>query len=190
MRAYKGVSKDMKGHGGYVFRQGETYREETSKTVRSGFHCAENPFVCLNYFPLGRGNRFFVVEAGGDINEDGEGRVACTELKVGKELSLQELAAHGMMYMLMHPSREWEMWAGGAQIASWRASADKNGIAIARGENPAVKGENGSVLGLMVERDGSFVMTALETVGGALAEGVWYTLDEEGRWIQVENQSD
>ena len=76
MIAYKGFSERMTGHGGYQFTPGATYREENAKTVRSGFHCAENPLVCLTYFPLDGRNRFWQVEATGSIDEDSEERIA------------------------------------------------------------------------------------------------------------------
>lgn len=55
MIAYKGFTKDLTarlGRGNYQFKPGETAIEENSKTVRSGFHCCENPFECLGYYNL------------------------------------------------------------------------------------------------------------------------------------------
>ena len=145
MIAYKGFTKDLTarlGSGTYQFRQGETFTEESSKTASSGFHCCENPFECLSYYPLGQGNRFFQVEAAGSIDEDGSERISCTELTLIRELSVKELAGYGMMYMVQHPMREkWQQSRTHLSVCADEAAATcKDAIAIARGGHPKVKG--------------------------------------------------
>lgn len=76
MRAYKGFTKELISRLGNgeketcCFTPGETKEVEASKTVSSGFHCCENPFECLAYYAFDGSNRFFIVEAAGDIDED------------------------------------------------------------------------------------------------------------------------
>ncbi|MFQ8729908.1 MAG: hypothetical protein ACLSAC_05005 [Enterocloster bolteae] len=63
-------------------------------------HCAEYPLECLWWYPLGCGNRYFLVEASGSLDELGgtDTQLACTEITLLKELSLRELVGHAMIY--------------------------------------------------------------------------------------------
>ena len=53
MKAFKGFNKNIEsvmGNGkkeSCTFELGKTYREKESKTIRSGFHCCENPLKLL-----------------------------------------------------------------------------------------------------------------------------------------------
>ena len=159
MIAYKGFNRDLESiHGNgrkecCTFTPGVTYKEASSKTRNTGFHCCENPFECLTYYQLDGNNRFFQVEAEGDINEDQGGRIACTELTLIRELSRTELAFAGMEYLIHHPRREkWEQNHRNVKVQKDRAEVEDPGaIAIARGVSPSVKGPKGSILGLIVE---------------------------------------
>ena len=73
MIVFKGTNQDMtctKGNGTFRYNLGETIKEEQSKTARKGLHCTENPFLVLDWYGLGRGNRYFLCEADGSIDED------------------------------------------------------------------------------------------------------------------------
>ena len=58
MKAFKGFSQELKstyGNGtadGCFFQPGETKEESECKVMRNGFHCYENPFDCLSYYPM------------------------------------------------------------------------------------------------------------------------------------------
>lgn len=179
MIAYKGFTKDLTaalGKGTFQFEPGQTVEEGQSKTANAGFHCTENPFECLAYYPLGQGNRYFQVEAFGDIDEDGDERIACTKMTLLKELSLKELAGYGMMYMIQHPLRvNWEQNRRCLCVKLDEAEAEAEGhIAIARGYRPKVKGKMGSILGLIVESEPGCITGAKLFV--CEKEDVWYTL--------------
>lgn len=181
MIAYKGVNPDMiasLGTGSKKLEAGVKYVEAKSKTARTGWHCTENPFACLAYFPLGRGNHYFQVEAAGSIDEDEEERIACTELTLRKELSIRELAGYGMMYMIEHPDREnWQQAGCRIRVAADRAEAHEKGhIAIARGPHPVVRGVEGSILGLILEPEPGQVVSAKLFVPDRQQAGIWYTL--------------
>lgn len=186
MLAYKGFTKELTarlGKGIFRFEAGKTYTEEECKTARNGFHCCENPFECLAYYPLNGGNRFWLVEAAGDIDEDESGRIACTEITLVKELSLKEFAGHGIMYIVKHPSREkWQKKYAYCTVESNQGCAGcKNDIAIARGEQPIVRGVIGSILGLICEREGKILTARLfEIDGEKYRENEWYTVNGEG----------
>jgi len=182
MIAYKGFTKNLTarlGRGEYQFEIGKTAVEESSKTVRNGFHCCENPFECLRYYKLNDSDRFFQVLAAGSIDEDDDERIACTELTLLKELNVKEFAMYGMMYMVSHPKREnWKQSYDRCCVAAEHASAKGKGyIAIARGESPRVKGVTGSILGIIVEPEPGHIAEAKLFVCTKEQSGKWYTLD-------------
>lgn len=182
MLAYKGFHADLTctwGKGTYQYELGKTIRESKSKCRNSGAHCAEDPLECLRWYPLGCGNRYFLVEASGSLDELGgdDTQLACTEITLVKELSIKELAGHAMMYMVKHPLRKWEKDMALCSVRKDRAEGQGEGsIAIARGPHPRVKGKAGSVLGLIREVDGVIEDAKLFRVEGNLNQGTWYTL--------------
>ncbi len=187
MIAYKGFTKDLWSRLGdgkeenCKFTLGETKTVSESKTVRSGFHCCENPFDCLTYYPMNGDNRFFKVEATGDIDEDDSQRIACTSIKLIEELSPVKFAVEGVKYMVMHPHREnWQQFHETVQVKKNTCEAyAADDIAIARGINPMVKGPKGSLLGLLVEnKDGDIVNAKIIKVGDRKANKWLYLTDE------------
>ena len=101
MRAIKAFNQNLQavlGSGMMTMEAGKTYREKEANCARNGFHCAENPLCALGYYS-GMNSRFFIVEAGGDINQDGNGtRISCTELTLIKEITRIQLAALACEY--------------------------------------------------------------------------------------------
>jgi hypothetical protein len=189
MIAYKGFTKELTSRLGgkpVQFAPGGTYTEQKSKTVNSGFHCCENPFECLTYYSLDGNNRFFQVETAGDIDEDEDERISCTQITLIKELSLKELAGHGMIYMVQHPNREKWKRIGSVQVNENKATASsKGGIAIARGPHPTVKGVTGSILGLILEPEpGTITAARLIEVTGDISPNTWYTIDIDRNLIK------
>lgn len=194
MIAYKGFTKDLTARmgRGFQFQPGETVMEENSKTVRSGFHCCENPFECLAYYPLGQDNRYFMVEASGSIDEDADERISCTEMTLVRELSVMELAGHGMMYMVKHPIRDkWQQCRSGITVAKDKAEGtEKKFIAIARGAAPRVKGVQGAILGLIVEPEKGNIVSAKLFIVGEEQAGKWYTLNGDRELLEVKDEAE
>lgn len=192
MRAYKGFTKDLVSRLGdgrketCHFVPGETKEVEASKTFSCGFHCCENPFECLQYYSFNGENRFFIVEADGDIDEDEDERIACTKITLIEELTPLKFAMEGMRYIITHPARQnWEQTRSGVRVAKDRAEADgKNHIAIARGECPVVSGVEGSILGLIREQDGAITGVKLFVVTAEQA-GRMYTLNDSRELQEV-----
>lgn len=183
MLAYKGFKSDLTctfGRGTFQYQTGQTIKSEGSKAQHTGLHCAENPVECLCWYPLGGGNRYFLVEAAGSIDELGgtDTQLACTEMTLLKELSLKEFAGHAMIYMVKHPLRNWKRESRLLQIAEDEAEADENGIAVARGLHPKVKGKKGAVLGLIRDNGGLIEDAKLFTVEGEIKPDTWYTLKD------------
>lgn len=195
MIAFKGFTKELTavlGRGVFRFEPGGTYGEERSKCASGGFHCAEYPFDCLDYYSLDGDNRFFMVEAGGSIDEDAAGsRIACTRLTLLEELTPQQLAYHGMEYMIKHPVRDWKKTFHNVHIDAEKAeikeSRGEPAIAVARGRHPMAKGPEGSVLGLLLEPEpGFFTAARLFTVDGSRRKaGTWYTVDDKGMIVEA-----
>lgn len=190
MIAYKGFTKDLTarwGRGEYQFEIGKTAVEERSKTVNCGFHCCENPFECLRYYSMSRGDRFFKVEASGDIDEDGAERIACTELTLLKELTPLQFAFEGMKYIIEHPNRQkWQQNYCDVRVCVDEAEAKAvNHIAIARGENPKVKGAAESILGIIREVDGYGIVDAKLFIPGEAEAGKWLMIGAGRTIVEV-----
>lgn len=185
MIAFKGFTEDLTancGKGIYQYEPGKTYIEEKSKTRSTGFHCAEYILDCMTWYEMDGKNRFFSVKAEGSIDEEsGCSMVVCTKMTLLKELTVKEIAGYAMMYIVKHPLRDWEKQTENIEVLKNKAeSAKKNGIAIARGVHPRVKGVKGSVLGLILESEqGTILQAKLFEVGKEGKADTWYTLTEE-----------
>lgn len=184
MIAYKGFNKDLTctlGKRVCQYAAGETVEEGRSKCAGKGLHCTEYPLECFKWYSPLSGSRYFQVEAEGSIDEDGEdAKIACTRLTLVRELSVFQMAAAGMMYMVKHPLREWELHGCGYEAARDSAAAmEKGGVAIARGARPRVKGCAGASLGLLVEApDGTILDAKAFRAGGELKPDTWYILED------------
>lgn len=196
MRAYKGFNANLTctmGNGTYQYEPGKTYHTDASQTARTGFHCCENPVDCLCWYGLPlqsqthpEGSRIFVVEAAGDIDEIDD-KIACTQLTLVKEFRLKTLVLEIVRYIINHPLRDWEGKGKLYEIAKDRSEALEDGIAIARGVNPRVKGKKGAVLSVLVEdpkQPDRFLTAKVGTVGIELQSDTWYTAFD-GKWVEL-----
>lgn len=177
MLAYKGFNSEIQatlGSGTFQFEQGQTYEEKECKCASNGFHCAENPLDVLDYYRA-MDARFFIVEAAGDINQDGCGsRISCTKLTLTKEIDRIGLALRGCLYIEYHPDRE----TYGRYVKKERGECNKKGdFIIVRGKNPVAAGVDGSWLFLIQEKRSSKEITGIYPIqidGREYKEGVWY----------------
>ncbi len=197
MIAFKGFNSNLEsvfGNGKKetcCFAPGIKMEETECKTGRNGFHCCENPFGCLGYYKMNGKNRFWKVEAEGDINEDEAGRIACTRITLLEELDAGKLAFYGMKYMIEHPDRAgWQQDRGSVVVAEDSAEAGMEGhIAIARGKDPKVKGPKGSILGLMVDHGNGIEESKIVVTGEALA-GKWLRLAAGRKVEEVQDEKE
>lgn len=186
MIAYKGFREDLccnLGSGIFQYRIGETVKEDKAKCGREGLHCCEYVLDCMSYYNLNGKNRFCLVEAKGSIDEDGGSRISCSEMTVIRELTLTQIASAAMAYMVQHPLREWKKQGRSLCVAEDKAECrEKYGIAIARGTDPLVMGERGTVIGLLKEPEpGIFSGFCIAAVGeDGIRPGSWYRLSTEG----------
>lgn len=164
MEGIRGFNKDMTatlGKGIYQYGERGTYTEPECKARSNGFHFVEYAPDCLSYYGLGLGNRFFLIEASGDINEEAGGVCSCTTMTIKKELTLLQFTIKTLEYMVKNPRMDWERARYMLEIKRNQARADLPGaIAIARGTVPRVSGVKGSVLGLVLENNKGEILAA------------------------------
>lgn len=177
MLAYKGFNNKLQatmGSGKFQFEPGETYDEPECKCARNGFHCAENSLDVLDYYRA-MDDRFFIVEAAGDINQDGNGsRISCTKLTLRKEISRIDLAVRGCLYMQNHPDRE---IYGRYVRKEYGECSTKGDFIIVRGKHPEAAGVEGSWLFLIQEKKGSSEVAGVYPIqidNKQYREGTWY----------------
>ena len=151
MFAVKGFNSKLQatmGKGTFQFQPGGTYEEPACKCRNNGFHCAENPLCALSYYSS-MDSRFFVVEAEGDINQDGVGsRISCTKITLVREITRIQLAVLSCKYIEKYPEREMES----CYAVKDRGTCYKAGdFIIVRGKHPVAAGVKGSYLFLIQE---------------------------------------
>lgn len=183
MKVYKATGVDMSCHMGkgiFQYALGQPATADESKCGNTGLHACEYVLDCTGYYGLRSGNRFFVAEAEGDIAEDGQDtRISCTKLTLLAELDNRAIAKEAMMYMVKHPKRAgWEKRGSLLMVAADSAWIEKkDGIAIARGPEPKVKGCAGAHIGWLREVDGRITEAYLLTVQGPIRPDTWYTIE-------------
>ena len=161
MIAYKGFRPGLICRG-YQFVMGLNTTEKAN-CRENGFHCAENPLDCLSYYSSLEHSEYYIVNAGGDIDEDEhDSKIACTELTVIKRLTKEELFLHGLAYMVDHPRRVWS-----SHVAANRAMANC-GYAVVRGKDPVATGRLGDILAFAKEAPDSesIVQVAVGRIDG------------------------
>lgn len=180
MEGIRGFNKDMcvtLGKGVYQYAASGTYIESECKVRRNGFHFVEYAPDCLYYYGLGNGNRYFLINAGGDINEEQGTGCSCTEMTLLQELTMEQFVIKTMEYMVRNQRMDWERTIRMCQIARDKAAAECAGaIAIARVMYPEVAAVKGSYLGLVRENERGMIVYAMPVK--AEKDGI-YTINEK-----------
>lgn len=185
MIAYKGFTKELTarlGQGVYQFHIGQTEEEKEAKCIKNGFHCTEEPFGVLDWYS-GDTDRYCIVKAEGDVNEDGTGRIACTKLTLVKEIDRKKLALHECHYLAKNPQREYSKW-----VEKEKGTADDY-FAVVRGKHPIARGKKGVLLLLVREEAGSVEIAeivALEVDGKNIKSNIYYGID--GKEVKDEKE--
>lgn len=182
MIAYKGFNKNLSCLG-YQFQMGLNVTEK-AKARAYGFHCAENPLDCLTYYGNMNSADYYIVNAGGDVNEDGnDTKISCTELTIIKKLTLEDFVLHSLAYMVDHPKREWNR-----HVIKDKGMADHYRFAIVRGRDPIAKGSKGDILAFAKETEsGEIVEIAMTVVDGKkIKPNTWYGLDLTERTVAMQ----
>ena len=179
MIAYKAFNKGLKCRG-YQFQMGLNVTEK-AQTKNCGFHCAENPLDCLDYYHYMDDTEFYIVNAGGDVDEDDiDSKISCTELTIIQQLNKEEFVLHALAYMVDHAKRECNK-----RVAHDKGTADYNGFVIVRGADPVASGKKGDILAFAREvEDGSITEVAMVTVDGqTIKPGKWYGVELTERQV-------
>ena len=180
MIAYKGFNKGLICRG-YQFSKGENITEEAN-CAHNGFHSAENPLDCITYYGNIKDSVYCIVEVTGDMDEDDrDSKIASTELRIIKQLTLEELFLHALAFMVDHPKRTWS-----DQVSKDRATA-RGGFAVVRGSDPIAQGKLGDILAFAKEcKDSSEIeQVALARVDGKdILPDVWYGIDLQERQVE------
>ena len=162
MIAYKGFDPGLKCRG-YQFVMGQNITPKAN-CRKNGFHCAEDPLDCLTYYPHIEHSEYYIVDAGGDIDEtEGDTKIACTKLMILKRLSVRELFLHALAYMVAYPKRSWS-----CQVKKEYGRA-MNGYTVVRGKMPRACGSKiGDYLAMAKESTdgGKIVQISLAYVDG------------------------
>lgn len=173
MIAYKGFDPGLVCRG-YQFHMGKNVTDKANCRA-NGFHCAGNPLDCLSYYSNMAVSEYYLVNAGGDVDEDDDdSKIACTELTIIKRLDLHDFLLHALAYMVDHPRLKWNR-----HVQAERGTASR-GFAIVRGNAPVAKGQQGDLLAFARESsDGRKILQiALACVDGkSMMPDTWYGID-------------
>lgn len=166
----------------YKFKMGKNITEYAN-CAKNGFHCAENPLDCLSYYSNMEKSERFIVDAVGDIDEDGnDTKIACTELNIIKKLTHEDFFLHGLAFMVDHPFRRWS-----SHVRKDRVIAT-NGYAVVRGIDPVASGELGDILAFAKEDviTGKITQVSLTRVDGIKTmPSIWYGVDLTERVVSI-----
>ena len=173
MSAYKGFDPGLICRE-YQFVTGLN-KTEKANCCQNGFHCAENPLDCLIYYSNIEQAEYWIVNAGGDMDEDGnDTKISCTELTILKKLKKEDLFLHGLVFMVDHPLRKWS-----SRVTKDKADAI-GGYAVVRGSDPVARGRKGDILAFAKENpvNGHIVQIALAQIDGVnILPDTWYGAD-------------
>lgn len=177
MIAYKGFHPGLVCRG-YQFVMGLNVTEKAN-CAQNGFHCAEDPLDCLTYYPNMGQSEYYLVNAGGDVDEDGcDSKISCTELTILKKLNREEFFLHALAYMADHPRRKCNERVIREFGTAW------DGFVIVRGILPRAKGPLGSILAMAKEdpETGKIVQVAIARVDGkTVLPHIWYDIDVQAK---------
>lgn len=180
MIAYKGFAPGLVCLG-YQFHMGLNVTDKAN-CAQNGFHCAEDPLDCLSYYSNMERSEYCLVNAGGDVDEDGrDSKISCTELTILKRLDREEFFLHALAYMMDHPGRK-----SSGHVTKDSGEAEKNGYVVVRGADPVARGKQNSILAFVKEGpDGKTItQVTLTCVDGKRARpNVWYDADLKERTV-------
>lgn len=173
MIAYKGFNPGLICRG-YQFAMGINRTMEANCRA-NGFHCAANPLDCLSHYPDIQKSEYYIVDAGGDIDEDGsDSKISCTELTIIKRLEIRDFFMLGLAFMADHPQL--------TKSRCVRQNQDRayQGYAVICGTNPLASGEIGDILALAKEDSVQRRIAQIACVqvdGKEILPNVWYDID-------------
>ena len=99
--AYKGFDEDLSCRG-FQYEIGKEYcLEGELELCANGFHACQNPLDVFVYYPMSSYTRYAMVELWGDVDFATDNEKLCaTNIRIVKEMSIDELVEIGIMYSL------------------------------------------------------------------------------------------
>lgn len=179
MIAYKGFDPGLMCRG-YQFVMGLNTTEKAN-CAANGFHCAEDPLDCLTYYSDMEHAEYYLVNAGGDVDEDAiDSKISCTELTILRKLDRADFFLHALAFMVDHPKRMQNKKVHTEKgKASW-------GYAVVRGTDPKACGNKGDILAFAKEDPNTkkIIQIGLTEVDGVkVLPGKWYDIDFKERKV-------
>lgn len=187
MSAYKMFHRDMTctmGRGVFRYEVGKTYTEPEATCARNGFHCAENPLDCLNYYPNFENSVCCEVLAGGSVDEDDrDSKISCTQITILRKLSLEAFVAEAVKYIIRHPKMPMN-----PRVRTAQAAVTDNHFVIVRSGEPAAMGAVGDVVACLRDEGGRITEAGVFTIDGeSFRPDTWYGPD--GKEVAIDAES-
>ena len=189
---FKGLDADFKCRG-YAFEVGHTYRHDGEvKACSSGFHSCANPWDVLSYYDIT--SRFALVEVGGEtVTHEDDSKIASAEITIKAELKLPDFVKSCIDWLkdacksdISPASGDSSRLAASGDYSKLAASGDSS-IAMSAGIIGKVKGGKNCALALTrwVESEKRYRITIAYVGENGIKEGTWYSLDKDGKFIEV-----
>ena len=143
MISYKGFNRDMTCRG-KQYEEGKTYKEESAEACNTGMHACEYPLDCFKYYQPGCSVYHKVMQDGALSRDEGDSKVASTEMTIGERLNIQELVYAAIEYTKSRTTTEHtdpRMATAGNRGA---ATAGDCGAATAGDSGAATAGDRGA----------------------------------------------
>ena len=113
----------------------------------NGVSLCRKPLDCLIYYSNPDLAQYCVVEVAGERQEEGnDSKIACTQLRIVRRLTLLELLIEGVAYMLQYPHRR------PSKIIQIEKGSSMGGFTVVRGKHPIGKGRKDTIL-LLIRED-------------------------------------
>jgi len=182
-KGYKGFDDNFKCRD-MQYEVGETYKCERAEACAEGFHFFESPQDVFGYYAPAQ-SRFAEVVGTGQVDRDNDdSKVACTELTIVREITLNEMIGLAIQHTVdsAKPIK-------GSHATGYRGAASATGahsIACGLGWKNKAQGGESSWLVLAERNDRSeilFVKTA-KVDGKTIKADTWYGL-VDGEFVEV-----
>jgi hypothetical protein len=194
--SYKGFDQNLHCRG-YQYEIGKTYTHEGEVEVcKSGFHACEYPLDVFGYYPPAI-SRFAVVTQSGRLSRNSEDtKVASSSITIKAELDFPGIIKAAIEYTMNRVKPEAGAASnsgdyGAASNSGYQGAASnsgQHGIAAGFGySNKAKSCETGAIVLVHRNNDGEIVQIRASKVGeNGIKPDVWYELDEDGNFVEVQ----